>query len=96
MAERMDICFAKTYTDRDGKEKTQWTKIGVLFANRNGQGYSGTLEMLPVGVPVEAGKPGIRIAAFPPKPRDGGGGGGKTSGGGYSDADYAEPDDLPF
>ena len=63
MAERMDLCFAKTYKDRDGNEKTQWTKIGVLFPNRNGQGYSGAIEMLPVGVPVEPGKPGIRIGA---------------------------------
>lgn len=99
MAERLDICAGRKYTDRDGKEKTQWTKIGILFPSKSGEGYSGTLEFLPL-TPDEKG--GVRIACFPQRDRKDGGGSGRSSGGtngGYSDEDYgAKPDDdeIPF
>lgn len=99
MAERLDICAGRKYADRDGKEKTQWTKIGILFPSKSGEGYSGTLEFLPL-TPDEKG--GVRIACFPQRDKKDGGGSGRSSGGtnsGYSDEDYgAKPDDdeIPF
>lgn len=68
MAERLDALVARKYTDRDGNEKTQWTKIGAAFPTQNG-GYSVTLEALPLPVMGERGLE-TRILLMVPKPRD--------------------------
>jgi len=54
MAERLDALVTRKYTDRDGVEKTQWTKIGATFPTQNG-GYSITLEALPLPTMGERG-----------------------------------------
>lgn len=68
MAERLDALVARKYTDRDGNEKTQWTKIGAAFPTQNG-GYSVTLEALPLPSMGERGLE-TRILLMVPKPRD--------------------------
>jgi len=68
MAERLDALVARKYTDRDGVEKTQWTKIGAAFPTQNG-GYSITLEALPLPTMGDRGLE-TRIVLMVPKPRD--------------------------
>ena len=64
MAERRDICVGRKYTDRNGNEKTSWTKIGSLFLrHENGElKISGILEASPIG--------NGSFAAFVPKESD--------------------------
>lgn len=50
---------------KDGK--TYWNRCGTLFPAKSGEGFNIILDAVPV--PQEAGS--LRLAAFPPKPRDG-------------------------
>lgn len=68
MAERLDAVVAREYTDRDGNQKTQWTKIGSAWPAKN-NGWSITLDALPVPVMGERGLE-TRILLMVPKPRD--------------------------
>lgn len=68
MAERLDALVARKYKDRDGNEKTQWTKIGAAFPTQAG-GYSITLEALPLPTMGDRGLE-TRILLMVPKPRD--------------------------
>lgn len=68
MAERLDALVARKYTDRDGNEKTSWTKIGAAFPTQNG-GYSLSLEALPLPTMGDRGLE-TRIVLMIPKPRD--------------------------
>lgn len=68
MAERLDALVARKYTDRDGNEKTMWTKIGAAFPTQNG-GYSVTLEALPLPTMGDRGLE-TRILLMVPKPRE--------------------------
>ena len=68
MSERLDALVARKYTDRDGNEKTSWTKIGAAFPTQNG-GYSVTLEALPLPSMGDRGLE-TRILLMVPKPRD--------------------------
>ena len=68
MSERLDALVARKYTDRDGNEKTQWTKIGAAFPTQNG-GYSVTLEALPLPTMGDRGLE-TRIVLMVPKPRE--------------------------
>lgn len=43
-----NIVWGKKYTTRDGTEKTQWVKIGVLGVSQKGREW-GKLEQIPVG-----------------------------------------------
>lgn len=64
MAERYDLMTARKVGD-----KTYWTKIGVMFANRNGPGFRLSFEALPVASLYD-GKLETVVMAFEPKPRD--------------------------
>ncbi len=68
MAERLDALVARKYTDRDGNEKTSWTKIGAAFPMERG-GYSLTLEALPVPTMGDRGLE-TRVLLMVPKPRE--------------------------
>lgn len=68
MAERLDALVARKYSDRDGNEKTMWTKIGAAFPTQNG-GYSITLEALPLPTMGERGLE-TRIVLMVPKPKE--------------------------
>ena len=47
MANRYNICIKRSYTDKNGNEKTTWPRIGVAF--EGDKGISGTIEMVPTG-----------------------------------------------
>lgn len=47
MANRYNVCIKRTYTNKDGIEKTTWPRIGVAF--EGDKGISGTIEMVPTG-----------------------------------------------
>lgn len=72
MAERLDVLTASEY-ERNGEKKTTWTRIGVAFPTRNGDGWDVRLEALPV-----SGKLFLRA----PRQRDEAAGGGQRRGGG--------------
>lgn len=62
MSERYDVMTA-----REGKDgKTYWTKIGVMFPNRNGGGFSIAFEALPVPQ-LRDGKIEVRAVAMVPR-----------------------------
>lgn len=45
--EWMDVLMTRDYIDRDGNERTNYTKIGVAFPFREREGFSIELEALP-------------------------------------------------
>jgi hypothetical protein len=62
MTNRYDLCTGRK--DKDGK--SHWTKIGVMFPAREGDGFSIKLEALPL--PNEKGE--VWISVFVPRERD--------------------------
>lgn len=40
---------ARTYTDKDGKEKGVWVQVGTLFATPHGSNMTIKLDTVPVG-----------------------------------------------
>lgn len=62
MTTRYDILTSR----RDGDGKTRWTKIGVMFPAKQGDGFSIKLEALPL--PNEKGE--VWLSAFVPRERD--------------------------
>jgi len=62
MADRYDLKVART--DRTGK--TWWTKIGVMFPMRERDGFSLTLEALPIQTLADDGRLECRITAWGP------------------------------
>lgn len=62
MATRYDLASGRK--DKDGK--TRWTKVGVMFPAKQGDGFSIKLEALPL--PNETGE--VWLSAFPPRDRD--------------------------
>ena len=95
MTDRYDAVTARKYKTTSGEEKTAYTRIGTMFANRNGDGFNVVLDALPIA--DEKGQ--VRILMFVPKDRDdrpqSGGqqrGGGRTGGHAPGELD----DDIPF
>ena len=63
MAERWDI-----FTSRPGKDgKKVYHRIGVMFTNRDGNGYSIKLDSLPLANE----KSEVWLSAYVPRPKDG-------------------------
>lgn len=61
-----DVLTAREYTDKSGGKKTTFTKIGVAFDNKNGDGFTINLNALPL-----ADKDGeVRLICKTSKPRD--------------------------
>lgn len=63
MSNRYDLCTGRK--DRDGK--SHWTRIGVMFPAREGDGFAIKLEALPI--PNDKGE--VWISAFLPKEKEG-------------------------
>ena len=58
---------------RDGTEKTYYTRVGVMFAMKSGKdGFNLKFEALPLPRIYE-GAISVDVVAFPPKENDGGG-----------------------
>lgn len=96
MATKYDVLTVREYTTATGEKKSSWTRVGVMFQARNGDGFSIMLDALPIDgklvcrVPRDSGDRAPRQARKEPA---------ASSGGGYSDADYGEREDgdgVPF
>ena len=62
MTTRYDLCTGR----KDQNGKTHWTKVGVMFPSREGDGFSIKLEAYPL--PNDKGE--VWVSAFVPKERD--------------------------
>jgi hypothetical protein len=60
---------ARTYTDRDGNEKTAWTKIGTLWPLKDREGFSLSFDALPLPS-MKDGRMEVRAVCFPPKEKE--------------------------
>lgn len=67
MANRYDVLTVSKYIDRDGNEKSFFTKIGTMFPNKNGGSFSMELVALPIS--DKEGK--VRLYIKEPEQRDG-------------------------
>lgn len=73
---RLDIMVARDWTASDGATKTNWTKIGVAFPAKQGNGYRLTFEALPLPALNREGKlECVALLREPLPPRDAGNGG---------------------
>lgn len=65
MADIYDVIAPRTYKDRQGNEKSSFTKVGVAFPMRDRDGFNVQLEAIP------APQDGVfRLMLMRPKPRD--------------------------
>jgi hypothetical protein len=93
---RLDALVGREY-ESGGETKTAWTKVGVAFPNKSGNGYTLFLECLPL--PGPDGK--CKLSLFPPRPKEGEQRqqpAPRQGGGGYEDRDYGHQgdDNIPF
>ena len=95
---RLDIMVARDWTASDGATKTNWTKIGVAFPAKQGNGYRLTFEALPLPALNREGKlECVALLREPLPPRDAGNVPGRTPArpaGSYDNPDL--DDDVPF
>ncbi len=62
-----DVKHPRKYTDRDGNERTYWTRCGTAW-DREGGGFALELEYVPVSVDAESGK--LKLFAFEQETRE--------------------------
>jgi uncharacterized protein VirK/YbjX len=67
MANRYDVLTVSKYVDRNGEEKSFFTKIGTMFPNKNGNSFSMELVALPIS--DKEGK--VRLYIKEPEQREG-------------------------
>lgn len=46
--ERYDVLVVEQYQDSGGAEKSSWTRVGVAFPHKDGQGMNVELRAMPV------------------------------------------------
>jgi len=79
MAQRYDLMVPRAGNDG----KTYWTKVGVAFANKSGNGYNLTFEALPLPSKNDKGEYETRVIMMEPRPRPDG-------------ANRGSNDEMPF
>jgi hypothetical protein len=62
--DRYDALCVREYTDNHGETKTSWTRVGVAFKARQGDGYTLFLDAMPASVDGQ-----YKIMLRPPRPR---------------------------
>ena len=62
MAERLDALAVSEYQDRNGETRTSFTRIGVAFPLRSGEGYQLMLDAMPAPVDGQ-----FKILCKPPR-----------------------------
>jgi hypothetical protein len=67
MANRYDVLSVSKYVDRNGEEKSFFTKIGTMFPNKNGNSFS--MELLALPISDKEGK--VRLYIKEPEQREG-------------------------
>lgn len=68
MSSRYDVMTGRNYTDRDGNQKTVWTRIGTMFPMERG-GFRITFDALPTPQ-LRDGKLEVSAVCFEPKEKD--------------------------
>lgn len=83
-----DYFEVKTVREREGKDAV-WTRVGTMWPARQGDGFSITLDALPLPGPDGS----VRLIISRPKPKDG-----QQQGGAYSRKSErsADMDGIPF
>lgn len=66
MSNHYNVLVARPYIAKDGAEKTAFTKIGVAFPMKDKDGFSITLEALPLQSLGQTGKLECRMMLMPP------------------------------
>lgn len=89
MSDYMEITAVTSYTDRDGNQKNQFTRIGTAWPMKNG-GYRLSFNALPVPSLNDKGVIETVALALPPKPKDNQQ---QSRGGGRS---QGNADDIPW
>lgn len=93
MTDRYDLLTSRTVKQRDGTEKTYYTRVGVMFAMKNNKdGFNLKFEALPLPRIYE-GNISVDVVAFPPKENDGDSGGQRQQRAAKPDLD---DQDVPF
>jgi hypothetical protein len=64
---RYNVCFGRKYEDKAGNEKTAYTNLGAMFPHREGNGFTITLEALPLEL-YKDGK--LVLLAFEQEPQN--------------------------
>jgi hypothetical protein len=64
---RYDVKHPRKYTDREGNERTYWTKCGTAWDREDG-GFVIELDYVPVAVDSESGK--LKFVAFEQESRE--------------------------
>lgn len=96
MTDRYDLMTSRTVKQRDGSEKTYYTRVGVMFAMKSGKdGFNLKFEALPIPR-IYDGAISVDVVAFPPKENDGDGGGGQQRQQRRPTADADLDDTVPF
>lgn len=95
MTDRYDLLTSRTVKQRDGTEKTYYTKVGVMFAMKGDKdGFNLKFEALPIPR-IYDGNISVDVVAFPPKDNDEGGGRQQTQQRAAKPAPDLD-DDIPF
>jgi hypothetical protein len=63
-SQRYDVKHPRKYIDRDGNERTYWTRCGTAWQRDQG-GFTIELDYVPVAVDPESGK--LKFIAFEPE-----------------------------
>jgi len=92
MANKYDALAVTTYLTQSGEEKSFFTKIGTLWANKNGNGF--TLDLNAYPIPNKEGK--VRIIMKEPTDRDGNGYKRNDPPAAQKKVSDAIDDDIPF
>jgi hypothetical protein len=45
---RRDVFVVEKWTNNDGAEQSNWTRVGVAFAHKDGKGFNLELKALPI------------------------------------------------
>jgi hypothetical protein len=66
MSQRLDALSVRSYKDGSGQEKASFTRVGVAFPLKNGEGYQVVLDAMPA---PQDGQ--FKILLKPPQERGG-------------------------
>lgn len=63
---RLEAFTVRKYTTSDGEEKSAWTRIGVAFPHKNGEGFNVQLDAFPAPSASKDGSMKYEIVLRPP------------------------------
>ena len=63
---RLEAFTVRKYTNSDGEEKSAWTRIGVAFPHKNGEGFNVQLDAIPAPSASKDGSMKYEVVLRPP------------------------------